>query len=63
MGKIQFLREIDVKSRNFLFLLHKFLGILLISAYGPKSKYFRELFLRIYVVKLKVPILRSLNQG
>ena len=32
--KIEFLREIDVKSRN---LLHKFLGILLISAYGRKS--------------------------
>ena len=34
MEKIEFLREIDVKSRN---LLHKFLGILLISAYGRKS--------------------------
>ena len=37
MEEIEFLREIDVKSRNFL---HKLLGILLISAYGRKSNVF-----------------------
>ena len=37
MEEIEFLREIDVKSRNFLL---KLLGILLISAYGRKSNVF-----------------------
>ena len=40
MEKIQFLREIDVKSRNFLFC---FIGIHLISAYGRKSNDSHEL--------------------
>ena len=41
MEEIEFLREIDVKSRNFLL---KLLGILLISAYGRKS----NVFLRVW---------------
>ena len=33
------------KISELSFLLHKFARILLISAYGPKLKYFREVFL------------------